>query len=77
MQVLQFGRQIVPDHLHGFERRLVKIRWLSIHHLYDHDAQRPDVHLHRENVPVDAGRPGDVKSNRVAAVRRCTVTSGP
>lgn len=45
VQVLQFGRQVVSNHLHGFEWRLVEVRRLPIHHLYDHDPQRPDVHL--------------------------------
>lgn len=45
VQVLQFGRQVVSNHFHGFEWRLVEVRRLSIHHLYDHDTQRPDIHL--------------------------------
>lgn len=45
VQILQFGRQVVSNHFHGFERRLVEVRRLPIHHLYDHDTQRPDIHL--------------------------------
>lgn len=48
VQVLEFGGKVVSDHLHGFERRLVEVRRLPVHHLYDHDAQRPDVHLDRD-----------------------------
>lgn len=50
VQVFQFGRQVVSDHFHGFERRLVEVRRLPIHHLYDHDTQRPDIHLDRKTV---------------------------
>lgn len=87
VQVLQFGRQIVPNHLHGFERWLVKIRRLPVHHLYDHDAQRPDVHLRPStdtswSGPVNVGCSDDVKKKKkkkstVAAVRQWVVTSGP
>lgn len=45
MQVLEFGRQVVPDHLHGFEWWLVEVRRLPVHHLYHHDTQGPDIHL--------------------------------
>ena len=45
VQVLELGRLVVPDHLHGFERRLVEVGRLAVHHLNHHDAQGPDVHL--------------------------------
>ena len=45
VEVLELGRQVVPDHLHGFEGRLVEVGRLAVHHLYHHDAQGPDVHL--------------------------------
>lgn len=48
MQVLHSGGQIVSDPAHGLQRRLIEIGWLSIYHLHDHDAQRPDVHLQRQ-----------------------------
>lgn len=45
MQVLQSGRQIVPNHLHGFEGWLIEVGGLPVHHLNHHHPQRPDVHL--------------------------------
>ena len=45
VEVLELGGKVVPDHLHGFEWRLVEVGRLAVHHLYHHDAQRPDVHL--------------------------------
>lgn len=43
--VLEFGRRHVSNPPHSLERRLVKERRLSIHHLDDHDTKGPDVHL--------------------------------
>lgn len=45
VQVLQSGWQVVPDHLHGFERWLIEVGGLPIYHLDHHHPQRPDVHL--------------------------------
>lgn len=53
VQVLQLGRQVVSDHFHGFERRLVEVWRLSVHHLYHHDPQRPDIHLWSVRQPGD------------------------
>jgi hypothetical protein len=39
VQVLQSGREVVPDHLHSFEGWLVEVRGLPIHHLDHHHPQ--------------------------------------
>lgn len=43
--VLQLGRHHVPNPAHRLKRRFVEERRLSVHHLNDHNTQRPNVHL--------------------------------
>lgn len=45
VEVFQFGRRAVTEPLHCLDWRITKIGGFSIHHLYHHDPQRPDVHL--------------------------------
>lgn len=45
VEVFQFGRRTVPEPLHCLDWRITEIGGFSIHHLYHHDPQRPDVHL--------------------------------
>ncbi len=45
VEVFELGWQIVSDHLHGLEWRLIEVRRLSIHHFNDHNAKWPNIHL--------------------------------
>lgn len=45
VEVFQLGRRTVTEPLHGLDWRVAEVRGFSIHHLYHHDPQRPDIHL--------------------------------
>lgn len=75
MQILQFRWQVVSNHFHSLERRLVEVRRLPVHHLYDHDSQRPDIHLDTER-RVSEGGDGRRRADPHTE-RSLSVTSGP
>ena len=47
--VSQLWRVVVSNEAHGLHGAVVEIRWLSVHHLYHHDPQRPHVNLQTQN----------------------------
>lgn len=47
VRILYFGRRAIAESLHCLDWRVAKIGRFSIHHLYHHDSQRPDINLYK------------------------------